>query len=152
MHLDLVRFLLGDYTLICTSAVEAELGKENPTNLKLKTLIAQGGIHRQSPRTEKVKLYGHGERAALNLALEKRLLLLIDDWRPYEMARAFGIETVNTVTYLASLLARALLPEDQVLQALGTLVRRGTIRAEWISAGLAMVAEIRQRRRKEKLP
>lgn len=92
-----------------------------------------------------------GERAALNLALEKYLLFLIDDWRPYEMARAFGIETVNTVTYLTSLLARALLPEEQVLQALGTLVRRRTIREEWISAGLAIVAEIRQRKRKEKL-
>jgi predicted nucleic acid-binding protein len=41
-------------------------------------------------------LYGDGERAAINLALERKFLLLIDDWRPYEVAQASGIE-VNFV-------------------------------------------------------
>ncbi len=149
VYLDLVEFLLDDYTLVCPTAIERELGGANPTALKLRALCAQGRIQRVKARTEKIKLYGLGERAAINLALEQSLLLLIDDWRPYEAAGALGIETVNSVAYLAHLFARHRLSADRTLSTLSMLVRRQTIRSEWTTVGLKLLAEIRHQRRKE---
>src|SRR4029453_2096416 len=96
VYLELVEFLLSDFELICTKAVENELGRDNPTSRRLKALLADKSIKRAAPRSAKIKLYGDGERAAINLALEQKFLLLIDDWRPYEAAPATGIE-VNFV-------------------------------------------------------
>jgi predicted nucleic acid-binding protein len=90
VYLDLVDFLLSDFDLTCTKAVEKELGRDNPTSLRLKTLLAGRSIKQAAPKSERIKLYGDGERAAINLALEQKLLLLIDDWRPYEAAQAAG--------------------------------------------------------------
>lgn len=149
VYLNLVGFLLDDYVLTCPTAVEIELGKGNPTALKLKTLCTEGMIRRAKPRVESITLYGHGERAAINLALEQKLLLLIDDWRPYEAARAAGIETANTIAYLTHLLARDRLAVDEVMNALAKIARRGTIKSEWIAVGLKLVAEIRHQRKKE---
>ncbi len=148
-YLDLVDFLLDDYELVCPTAVERELGGENPTALKLRALSAQGRIQRVRARAENIKLYGLGERAAINLALEQSLLLLIDDWRPCEAAGALGIETVNSVAYLVHLFAHNQLSVERVLSALAMLVRRQTIRSEWTTAGLKLVAEIRHQHRKE---
>ena len=99
VYLDLVAFLLSDFELICTKAVENELGRDNPTSRRLKALLADKSIKRTAPRSEKIKLYGDGERAAINLALERKLLLLIDDWRPYEAAQAAGVEVVNSLAF-----------------------------------------------------
>lgn len=103
VYLDLVEFLLSDFELICTKAVENELGLDNPTSRRLKALLADKNIKRAAPRSEKIKLYGDGERAAINLVLERKLLLLIDDWRPYEAAQAAGVEVVNSLAYLVGL-------------------------------------------------
>lgn len=149
VYLDLVEFLLDDYVLVCSPAVERELGGENPTASKLRALCAQGRIQQAKARAEKIKLYGLGERAAINLALEQRLLLLIDDWRPYEAAEALGIETINSVAYLVHLLARSRLSADRVLSALAKLVKRRTIRPEWTTAGLKLIAEIRRQQTKK---
>lgn len=149
VYLDLVDFLLDDYVLACSAAVERELGGENPTASKLRALCAQGRIQRAKARAEKVKLYGLGERAAINLALEQSLLLLIDDWRPYQAAEALGIETVNSVAYLVHLFARGRLSADRVLSGLAKLVKRRTIRPEWTTAGLKLIAEIRRQQTKE---
>ena len=144
VYLELVNFLLADYELICTRAVARELGRDNPTSLRLKALLTDKTIQRATPRLEKVKLYGDGERAAINLALERKLLLLIDDWRPYEAARAAGVEVVNTVAYLVQLYAQGRGPLEKVLGDCGRLARRGTIRPEWLQAALQIVSEMRK--------
>ena len=103
VYLDLINFLLVGYTLICPTAVERELGRDNPTSLRLKALRTDNAIQSATPQVEKLTLYGDGERAAINLALERHLLLLIDDWKPYEAARVAGVEVVNTLAYLVQL-------------------------------------------------
>ncbi|MBI1748892.1 MAG: hypothetical protein HYR55_20250 [Acidobacteria bacterium] len=144
VYLDLVDFLLEDYELICTPAVVEELGPANPTSLRLKRLITEGRIWRGTAGKEKVSLYGKGERAAINLALEKKLLLLIDDWKHYEAAQQAGIEATNSVVYLVSLYGRGRFSVDQVLEALAKMTRRGTIKPGWILSALKLVAEIRE--------
>lgn len=148
VSLDLVDFLLADYALICTTAVERELGRNNPTSLRLKVLLANNTIQPAIPRSETMKLYGDGERAAINLALERHLLLLIDDWRPYEAARAAGVEVINTLAYLVQLYAQGRVALEKVLSDVGRLTRRGTVRPAWIHAALKMVAELRTQGKK----
>jgi predicted nucleic acid-binding protein len=142
---DLVEFLLADFELICTKAVENELGHDNPTSRRLEALLTDKTIKRAAPRSEKIKLYGDGERAAINLALERRLLLLIDDWRPYEAAQAAGVEVINSVAYLVGLYQQERITLDRALQTLARMTRRGTLRPEWIHSALRVVAEIRRK-------
>lgn len=145
VYLELVEFLLSDFELICTKAVENELGCDNPTSRRLKALLADKSIKRAEPRSEKIKLYGDGERAAINLALERKFLLLIDDWRPYESAQATGVQVVNSLAYLIGLYEQGQIALERVLHALARMTRRGTVRPEWIQSAVRVVAEIRRK-------
>lgn len=145
VYLDLVDFLLSDFELACTQAVEKELGRDNPTSLRLKALLADRSIKQVSPKHEKIRLYGDGERAAINLALERKFLLLIDDWRPYEAAQAAGVEVVNSLAYLVGLYEQKRITAERVLDALAKITRRGTLRPEWIQSAVRIVAEIRRK-------
>jgi predicted nucleic acid-binding protein len=142
---NLVDFLLADYELLCPRAVAKELGRDNLTSLRLKALLTTKTIQLATPRAEKIKLYGDGERAAINLALERGLLLLIDDWRPYEAARVAGVEVANTPAYLLQIYDQGRISIERVLSDFGKLARRGTLKPEWIQAALKMVAEIRKK-------
>ena len=144
VYLHLVDFLLSDFDLACTNAVEKELGRDNPTSLRLKALLADKSIKKATPKSAKIKLYGDGERDAINLALERKLLLLIDDWRPYEAARAAGVEVVNSLAYLVGLYEQKRITAERVLDALARITRRGTLRPEWIQSAVKIVSEIRR--------
>ena len=144
VYLDLIEFLLQDYHLVCTPAVEREMGRGNPTGLKLMELMANGTIQRESARGETIRLYGDGERAAINLALESNLLLLIDDWKPYEAAREYGVEVVNSLIYVTRLYAQGRITAEMVLDALAKMTQRGTVKPAWILEALKMVALLRR--------
>jgi predicted nucleic acid-binding protein len=145
VYLDLIEFLLSDFELTCTKAVEDELGHDNPTSRRLKGLLTDKSIKRAAPKSEKIKLYGDGERAAINLALERKFLLLIDDWRPYEAAQAAGVEVVNSIAYLVGLYEQKRITLERALYALAKTMRRGTLRPEWIQSAVRVVAEIRRK-------
>jgi predicted nucleic acid-binding protein len=145
VFLDFVDLLLSDFDLICTKAVENEMGRDNPTSLRLKALLADKSIKRSEPKYEKVKLYGEGERAAINLALERKLLLLIDDWRPYEAAQAAGVEVVSSLAYLVGLYEQKRITLERALNGLARIARRGTLRPEWIQSAMRVVSEIRRK-------
>ena len=144
VYLDLVDFLLSDFELVCTKAVEKELGRDNPTSLRLRASLADRSIKKAAPKSTKIKLYGDGERDAINLALQQRLLLLIDDWRPYEAAQAAGVEVVNSLAYLVGLYEQKRITAERVLDALARITRRGTLRPEWIQSAVKIVSEIRR--------
>jgi predicted nucleic acid-binding protein len=121
VYLEVVEFLLSDFELFCTKAVENELGRDNATSRRLKELLTERTVRRAAPRSERIKLYGDGERSAINLALERQLLLLIDDWRPYEAAQASGVDVVNSIAYLVGLYEQRRI----------TLERTTTVWREW---------------------
>lgn len=143
--MNLVDFLLEDFELACARSVERELGRDNPTSLRLKALLADKTIQRADAKAERIKLYGDGERGAINLALEKNLILLIDDWRPYEAAQAAGIRVVNSLAYVAQLYQQDRVDLESALGMIGRLARRGTLRPEWIQSALKIIAEIRRK-------
>ncbi len=145
VYLDLVEFLLSDFELVCTKAVGKELGRNNPTSLRLRALLDDRSIRQASPKHEKIRLYGDGEKAAINLALEQNLLLLIDDWRPHEAAQAAGVEVVNSLAYLVGLYEQERITSERALYALARITRRGTLRNEWIQSAVRIVSEIRRK-------
>jgi predicted nucleic acid-binding protein len=145
VYLGIVDFVLADYALLCPRAVAKELGRENPTSRRLQEYVRAKTITLATPKTMKMALYGDGERAAINLALERRSLLLIDDWRPYEGARAAGVEVVNTPAYLVQLYKQQRLSLERILTDFARLTRRGTLKPEWLHAALAVVAELRKK-------
>ncbi len=144
VYLNLVDFLLKDYELVCPTGVEMELGRDNPTSLQLKGLLEDNRVQRAAPKLAKIRLYGDGERDAINLALERKLILLIDDWRPYEAAQAAGVEAINSPVYLVRLYRQGGVTLEKVLGDLGKLARRGTIRPEWIQLALKVGSEIQR--------
>jgi predicted nucleic acid-binding protein len=143
--LEIIDFLLHDYRLLCTPAVEKEFRQVNPTSLRLGALLSTGQIRRAATPPVKVKLYGEGERAAINLALEMQIVLLIDDWKPYQAAKGAGVETINSPVYLLSLYERGDVSFERLLEALAKLSRRGTIKPGWIVSALRMAALLRSR-------
>ena len=145
VYLDFVDFLLSDFDLICTKPVETELGRDNPTSLRLKALLADKSIKRAAPKYEKIKLFAEGEKSAINLALERKLLLLIDDWRPYEAARAAGAEVINSLAYLVGLYEQKRITLERALNALARITRRGTLRPEWIQSAVRIISEIQRK-------
>lgn len=147
VYLNLVDFLLEDFDMICAKEVERELGRDNPTSRRLKGLIADKQINLASVKLVKMKLYGDGERAAINLALEREIPLLIDDWRPFEAARSGGVEVVNSLSYLVQLYKQGRLSVEKVMEGLGRMAKRGTIKPEWINFALEVAAEIRKKGR-----
>src|SRR5262245_4888313 len=128
VYLDLMEFLLSDFELICTKAVENELGRDNPTSHRLKALLSDNSIKRAAPRSKKIKLYGDKERTTINLALERKLILLIDDWRPYGTAQTTRIKIVNSLAYLVRLYEQKQITLEQTLNALTKTTHRGTLR------------------------
>jgi len=148
-YLDLLGFLFHDYELYCTPAVENEMGEANSTALRLKSALRDGRIQRIEVKREAVKLYGEGERAAMNLALERKFILLIDDWKPYQTALESGIDVVNTPIYVIRLSRQNRVSDEKALEYLARLGKRGTIKPVWISAALEMIALQRKEREKE---
>jgi predicted nucleic acid-binding protein len=143
--LELVEFPHSDFESQRTKAVENELGRDNPTSRRLQAVLVDKSIKRATARSEKIKLFGDGERAAINLALERKLLVLIDDWRPYEAAQAAGVEVVNSLAYLIELYEQKRITLERALHPLARMMRRGTLRPEWIQSALRVVAEIRRK-------
>jgi predicted nucleic acid-binding protein len=149
VYLDLLGFLFDDYDLFCALAVEKEIGGANSTALRLKSSIREERVRRTKARKETLMLYGEGERAAMNLALERRLILLIDDWKPYRAALESGIEVVNTPVYVVRLYRQKRVGDERGLELLAKLAKRGTIKPEWITAALDMVALYREEQKKD---
>jgi len=145
VYLGIVDFVLADYILLCPRAVAKELGRENLTSQRLKEYVSAKPIALVTPKTMKLALYGDGERAAINLALERHYVLLIDDWRPYEAARAAGVEVVNTLAYLVQLYKQQRISLDRILADFTRLTRRGTLKPEWLQAALTLVGELRKK-------
>lgn len=145
VYLDLTKFILQDFDLVCTEAVEKELGENSPASLKLKGLLNHATIERKNPKKDTISLYGAGERAAINLAFQEHIILLIDDWRPYEAALEVGVRVINSMAYVVHLYRKGTLSLSQVLEMLARIARRGTVRPAWIESALKTIIEIKSK-------
>ncbi len=67
--------------------------------------------------------------------------MLIDDWGPYEAARAAGVEMVHSLAYLMQRYTQRRVTVEKVVRDLGRLARRGTVRPAWLQSALVIVSE-----------
>jgi predicted nucleic acid-binding protein len=72
-----------------------QLGIPAPDTAMLEEWLASGKLRRENPRRV-LPLFGPGEAAAIALAEEQGYLLLMDDGRPYQYAKARGLRVVGT--------------------------------------------------------
>lgn len=146
VSLNLVDYLIDDYALMVADEVVKELGKNNPSGMKLDSLLRGSRIIAYQPAKSAITLYGKGERAAINLALEMHCLLFIDDWRPAEAARIAGIEVVNSITYAVFLYEQGRLSAERTLDIFAFMARSGTLKPEYLVNALKLLAEVRRRK------
>ena len=72
--------------------------------------------------------------------------MLINDWQPYEAARAARVEVVHSLAYLVQLYTQRRVTLEKVVRDLGRLARRGTVRPAWLQSALVIVFEIHTQR------
>ncbi len=136
----LIPYLFDDYEVYVTEGVIAEATPVMPglpsvvlPNVKMFHLLQQlGAIKRQQPADVPSLPYGLGEREAIGLALERRYVLLIDDYEPLQYALTSGITVVTTAEFVASLNQKGIITQGM---ALGWLRRlHNELRDELIDA------------------
>ena len=124
-----------------TPEVSAELPQRYPSGDQLQNLIRRGLVRVEAPTAMPLRLFGPGERAAINLALEHPdWALLIDDLRPFRAAEGMGLRPISTPVYAASLFERDILDETAVLGVLARLAARSTVSPHLIDLALSQVA------------
>lgn len=90
------------FRLAVTDAVVEEirypvrsLGVPSPDVAVLEEWLVRGTLRRENPRRV-LPLFGPGEAAAIALAEEHGYVLLMDDRRPYQYAKARGLRVIGT--------------------------------------------------------
>lgn len=137
---DLISYLFDDYEVYATEGVIAEATPALPDfpsvvlpNVKMFHLLQQlGAIKQQQPTRVPALPYGQGESEAIDLALEQRYVLLIDDYEPLQYARTLGITVVTTADFVASLNRKRVITRGMALGWLGRL--RNELRDELVDA------------------
>ncbi|MBI3977337.1 MAG: hypothetical protein HY331_04040 [Chloroflexi bacterium] len=141
--------MLERFSLNYAPAVAAELREDFASGREFWRLARQGVLVEAVPRSEEVKSFGAGERAAINLALEHRdWVLLLDDRRPLLGAQRLGLRAVCTPVLVADLFDEGRLSPAQALQALARLTALKTVSPALIEAALLHVGIGWERREK----
>lgn len=144
-----IEYLLEDFDLAVPQAVADELTEDYPSGARLHRYIREGRIGVQDPHSAAIDRFGPGERAAINLAIEKRdWVLLMDDWRPFRAAEELGLAPVSSPVYAAALYRRRVLDERTVLNVLARLSARSTVSPQLIGLALGQVAQTAKERLK----
>lgn len=120
---DLIAYLFDDYEVYATDSVIAEATPALPglptvvlPNVKMFRLLQQlGAIKRQHPTDVPSLPYGQGENEAIGLAVERKYMLLIDDYEPLKHARTLGITTVTTADLVVSLNQKGTITQGMAL-------------------------------------
>ena len=98
-ELDLLKRLYS--SIIITKEVEEELLFQNkPDSELIKRAIEKNLIIIQSPLSNLDLSLGKGENSAINLALELKKQLIIDDSRGIRVAQSLGVETLRTTSVI----------------------------------------------------
>lgn len=141
----MLDLLLERYALRYTPAVALELREEFPSGRAFWERVRGGELTEAIPRTEIVRDFGPGERASINLALERRdegqeWVLLLDDQRPFRAAAERGLRVICSPVLVVALHAEGRLDAQQALTSLARLAALGTVSPHLLAAALAQVA------------
>ncbi len=116
--------LLADYTLIAPPEVEAELNRwivpPPPENAaRFAASVQTGRIRIQQPTVRRLKLFGAGERACLDLAFEMPgTVLLINEAPAYRYAQSHRLPVLHVPLYIVGATVVGRLTPTEAVEAL----------------------------------
>jgi len=122
--LDLLKKL---YSIITTPpAVKEEVLVEGKDGyLSIYRAIKSGWIKVVSPK-KKTKLgLGAGENQAINLAIERKESIILDDAFAVKAARAFNLQVIRTTTVIFTALKKNIITKSEALEILNQLIEIG---------------------------
>lgn len=123
-RLDLLNKVYGKITI--PQSVEREiLIKEKPGYYQIQNALKKKWLLVEKPRSKKDFGLHEGENQAINLALEKRQTLLLDDYAATMTAKALGIKTERTTTAIFKALSKKIISKKQTITLLNKLIENG---------------------------
>ena len=113
-QIGVVPYLFAFFHIHYCQAVEDEIVTTDPNETPLiypqamlfKVLKEDGRLHHAEPQ-QYLALFGDGEAYAISLAQKRSWVLLINDYRPLQFARALGIQCVSVPDFCVLLYAEA---------------------------------------------
>jgi len=122
--LDLLRRLYG--SIIITKEVEDELLFNNKPDFELiKRAIEENLFTIKSPSSNLDLFLGKGENSAINLALELKKPLIIDDSRGIRVAQSLGVETLRTTSVILSAVKKKMITKKEALNMINNIIEKG---------------------------
>ena len=123
-ELDLLKRLYS--SIIITKEVEEELLFQNkPDSELIKRAIEKNLIIIQSPLSNLDLSLGKGENSAINLALELKKQLIIDDSRGIRVAQSLGVETLRTTSVILSAVKKKMITKKEALGIINNIIEKG---------------------------
>ncbi|MEK6893862.1 MAG: hypothetical protein AABX10_00185 [Nanoarchaeota archaeon] len=112
--------------IIITKEVEDELLSNNkPDSELIKRAIKENLISVKSPSNDLDLSLGKGENSAINLALELKDQLIIDDSRGIRVAQSLGIETLRTTSVILSAVRKKVITKKEALDLINKIIEKG---------------------------
>ncbi len=137
----LLPFVRERFALHYAPEVANELPATNPPGREFQRLVEAGELDEFRPSARLVVEFGVGERAAMNIALERPdWTLLLDDYRPYLMSVERRIQVVCSPLLAVTLYDEGAISEEQLATILDRLESIRTVSPR-------LIEQARQQRR-----
>lgn len=122
--LDLLKELYSG--VIITKEIEEKLLSFNrPDSELIKKAITEKLIIIRNP-SNNIDLYlGKGENSAINLALELKEHLIIDDLKGFKTAQNLGVKTIRTTSVILTAVKKKILTKREALDILNKIIENG---------------------------
>ena len=122
--LELLKKLFGTITI--PEDVKKEVIVENkPGFIVLNNAIKDKWIRIRNPKNNKELNLGKGENAAINLAMEAKDRLIIDDAVGIRVAQELNIETLRTTTIIFMALKKKIINKEDAIELINKLIENG---------------------------
>ena len=123
-QLELLRRLYK--IVVITPLVKDEiLIADKPGYNQINDAIGKGLLIIEKPKNIKDFGLDAGENEAINLALEKRAGIILDDYAARVIAKSLGLETIRTTTLLFNALFKKIISKKQAISLLNQMIDSG---------------------------
>ncbi|MBI2542494.1 hypothetical protein HYV80_07360 [Candidatus Woesearchaeota archaeon] len=111
--------------LIPPAVKEEVLIEDKDGYISIYNAIKGGWLKVINPKRKTKIGLGAGEEQAINLAIEKKDGIILDDAVAIKAAKAFGINAVRTTTVIFAAMKKRIITEPEVLKILSQLIEIG---------------------------
>jgi predicted nucleic acid-binding protein len=134
----LLPYMLARYRLTYPPAVARELSERFASGREFWRLVRTNELVEVAFRQDRVRLFGPGEREAINVALEHpEWLLFLDDRRPFDEASRLGLRVVCTPALVIKLYHEGAFGAEDAAIFVARLAALGRINQLLLDAAMA---------------